>query len=181
MRGDLTKMPFIRHAQMRDLPQVTEIYADAVTASRATWDETAPDLAAMTALYSARTAAGYPYLVAESEDGRLAGYACGSGFHPQTGWRYSVEDSIYVAPGAQRRGIGRQLLEALIEEATKRGFRQMIAGISMPGGDGSLAFHQALGFCKVGEFPDTGWKDGQWLSAVYLQRALGPGAGRPPA
>lgn len=173
-------MPLIRPAEVRDLPAITAIYADAVESSTATWDDVAPDLQAMTTLYEARVAAGFPYFVAEEEDGRIIGYVCGSAFHPQTGWRYSIEDSIYVARGAQRRGIGRLLLEALIEEATARGFRQMFAGISMPGGDASLAFHEALGFRKAGEFVSAGWKHGAWLTAVYLQRALGEGAGTVP-
>ncbi len=173
-------MPRIRPADLRDMPAITEIYADAVATSRATWDEIAPDTAAMTATYAARTVAGYPYLVAETHNGNVVGYACGSAFHPQTGWRYTLEDSIYIAKDAQRQGIGGKLLIALIEDAASRGFRQMVAGISMPGGDGSIAFHKSLGFHKVGEFPNTGWKNGQWLSAVYLQRALGKGTQAPP-
>lgn len=169
-------MHLIRLAEARDLPAITDIYAEAVRLSLATWDDVAPDLAAMTARYTERTGEGYPYFVAEAPTGSVVGYACGSAFHPQTGWRYTLEDSIYVANDTRRLGVGRQLLMALIEEASARGFRQMIAGISMPGGDGSVALHQALGFSKVGEFPNTGWKRGRWLSAVYLQRALGEGA-----
>ncbi|MBU2581567.1 MAG: GNAT family N-acetyltransferase [Alphaproteobacteria bacterium] len=173
-------MPLIRPAETRDLTAITEIYADAVVNSKATWDEVAPDLQSMTAVYAARTAAGFPYFVAEATEGRIIGYVGGSAFHPQTGWRYAIEDSIYVAKGAQRQGIGRSLLEALIEEATARGFRQMIAGISMPGGERSVAFHEALGFRMVGEFKDAGWKQGEWLTAVYMQRALGEGAASAP-
>jgi L-amino acid N-acyltransferase YncA len=166
----------IRPAGPQDLGTIADIYADAVENSLATWDHQPPDVAAMGELFAARIGAGYPFLAAEDADGKISGYAYGSPFHPQAGWRYVIEDSIYVAVPCRGRGIGRALLQGLIEAATDLGFRQMVAGVSLPGGEGSLAFHQALGFRKVGKFVDAGWKGGRWLTAVYLQRKLGDGA-----
>lgn len=173
-------MIVIRPAEERDLPDITSIYAEAVVNSTATWEEEPPSLAEISSTFAARNAAGLPYFVAENEGGKVVGYACGSSFHPQSGWRYSIEDSIYVAGDARRQGVGRRLLKALIDEATARGFRHMIAGISIPGGESSVAFHEALGFRKVGEIANAGWKHGKWLTAVYFQRALGEGANTPP-
>lgn len=173
-------MTTIRPAEPDDLPAILSIYAHAVTSGLATWDEDVPSLAEMARRVAARTEAGFPILVAEIEGGGVVGYASGGPFHPQSGWRYTIEHSIYVADGHRRGGIGRSLLEALIEEASRRGFRQMIAGISLPGGEASVAFHAALGFRKVGELAQTGWKHGQWLSAVYMQRPLGQGSGTRP-
>lgn len=167
----------IRSAQTADIGAVTGIYSDAALNLLVTWDDQAPSKDEMLAKYHGRTEAGYPFLVAEDRaNGAIAGFATGGPFHPQTGWRFTLENSIYVSRGYRRQGVGRQLLEALIAQSEQRGFRQMIAGISMPGGDASIAFHKALGFRKVGEFPQTGWKHGQWLSAVYMQRSLGDGA-----
>lgn len=166
----------IRTAGPRDLGAITDIYAEAVEKSLATWDHQPLDVATVRELFEARVGAGYPFLAAEDADGKISGYAYGSPFHPQAGWRYVIEDSIYVAVPYRGRGIGRSLLQGLIEAAADLGFRQMVAGVSLPGGEGSLAFHQALGFRKVGEFVDAGWKGGRWLTAVYLQRTIGEGA-----
>ncbi|MEQ8824084.1 MAG: N-acetyltransferase family protein [Filomicrobium sp.] len=170
----------IREANEQDLPQIAAIYGLAVTQTLVTWDYEAPDLETMRQRFMQRTEAGFPYLVADTGDGELGGFACGSSFHPQPGFRFSVENSIYVAEHCRRQGVGRRLLEGLIAECESRGFRQMIAGISVPGGETSLVFHEALGFRKMGELPNVGWKHGQWLSALYLQRPLGDGAGTRP-
>lgn len=166
----------IREATLDDLPAALAIYAHACETSTATWDYEAPTLEMMRERFRQRAAANHPFLVADAGNGETAGFAYASSFHPHDGFRFTVEDTIYVAEGWQRQGIGRQLLDALIGACEARGFRQMIAGISMPGGDHSLRFHEAAGFRKVAEFPAVGWKHGQWLSAHYLQRPLGEGA-----
>lgn len=170
----------IRDADVSDLPKITDIYADAVRTSVATWDYEAPSLEEISERYHQRVLAGFPYLVADPGDGEIAGFAYGSSFHPQPGFRFSVENSIYVADGWQRKGIGRRLLIDLIAACEAQGFRQMIAGVSIPGGEASLAFHEAAGFRKVGELPNVGWKHGRWLNALYLIRPLGEGADTDP-
>ena len=170
----------IRDAKLEDLSATTAIYAHACKTSTATWDYDPPSLELMQERFAQRAKAGYPFLVADAGDGEIAGFAYASSFHPHAGFRFSVENSIYVAEGWQRRGIGRKLLDELVAACEARGFRQMIAGVSMPGGEASLRFHEAAGFRKVGDFQNVGWKHGQWLTAVYLMRALGEGDSTPP-
>ncbi len=136
----------------------------------------------MKARWSNATSKGYPFLVAANADDPLhvAGYAYAGTFHPQSGFRYSVEHSIYVAETARCRGIGTELLQALIRECEARGIRQMIAGISAPGGEASLKLHESAGFKMAGRLPAVGRKHGQWLDALYLVRPLGEGSSTPP-
>jgi L-amino acid N-acyltransferase YncA len=126
------------------------------------------------------TSKGFPYIVAES-GGELAGYAYAGPFRARPAYRLTVENSVYVAPGSHRRGIGRALLAALIEASEKAGHRQMIAVI----GDStkqqaSIALHAAAGFKHIGILPDTGFKHGRWLDTVLMQRAIGAGGTRDP-
>ena len=118
---------------------------------------------------------GYPYIVAEI-GGAIAGYAYAGSYRPRPAYRFSVEDSIYVDPKAQRRGVGRLLLAHLIEECERRGFRQMVAVIGDSAQTPSIELHRALGFRMVGTVENVGYKFGRWLDSVNMQRALGPGA-----
>jgi len=118
---------------------------------------------------------GYPYLVAET-GGAIAGYAYAGSYRPRPAYRFSVEDSIYVDPKAQRRGIGRLLLAHLIEECERRGFRQMIAVIGDSAQTPSIELQRALGIRMIGTVENVGYKFGRWLDSVNMQRALGPGA-----
>jgi phosphinothricin acetyltransferase len=104
------------------------------------------------------------------------GYAYAGPYRARPAYRWTVEDSIYVAPAAQRRGIGRALLDRLIAEAERGGFRQMIAIIGDSANVGSIELHRAAGFRSVGTFDDIGFKFGRWLDTVLMQRPLGTGA-----
>ena len=104
------------------------------------------------------------------------GYAYAGPYRARPAYRWTVEDSIYVAPAAQRRGIGRALLDRLIAEAERGGFRQMIAIIGDSANVGSIELHRAAGFRLVGTFDDIGFKFGRWLDTVLMQRPLGSGA-----
>ncbi len=174
-------MHTIQPAEHKHLPGITAIYAYAVEELLVSWEYEAPALGEMTRRYERRMYAGFPFLVAENAEGEVMGYAHVDAYNKRPGFRFTVEDSIYVAQHCRRMGLGRDLLNAIIGEATSLGYRQMIAAISLPDGEASLALHQSLGFHKVGEFPNIGWKHGQWLTAVYLQRKLGLGAQVPPA
>jgi phosphinothricin acetyltransferase len=121
----------------------------------------------------------YPYLVAEV-DGDVAGYAYASLYRSRPGYRFTVENSVYVRPDMQGRGIGRHLLAALVEAAGARGFRQMIAVIGDSSNEASIRLHRTAGFHLVGVHENVGWKHGRWLDTVMMQRALGPGAATPP-
>jgi phosphinothricin acetyltransferase len=127
----------------------------------------------MTRRYDALVAGGFPYLVAEL-DGEVAGYAYAGPYRARPAYRFTVEDSIYIARQAQRRGIGRALLDRLLDEAQTRGFRQMIAVIGDSAQTPSIALHTASGFRMVGTFEAVGFKFDRWLDSVLMQKALAP-------
>lgn len=170
--------PIIRRAESRDLPAITAIYAKAVAYGTASFELTVPDLTEMTARYRVITDAGYPYLAAEL-DGALIGYAYAGAFRARPAYRWSVENSIYLDERARGRGAGKQLLNALIEECTLLGFRQMLAVIGDSDNKASIGLHRACGFRMVGTFQDAGWKHGRWLDVVLMQLALGEGGTSP--
>ena len=134
-----------------------------------------PDETEMARRMTALLDDGFPYLAAEI-GGTLAGYAYAGPYRPRRAYRFSVEDSIYVDPAAQRKGVGRALLTRLIEEAGRRGFRQMIAVIGDSAQNPSIEIHRALGFRMIGAVENVGFKFDRWLDSVLMQRAIGPGA-----
>jgi phosphinothricin acetyltransferase len=121
-----------------------------------------------------------PYLVAE-QGGRALGYCYAGRFRPRVGYRFTLEDSIYVDPAAVGRGIGRALLSAVLVQCEELGYRQMVAVIGGRETVASIRLHEALGFTQVGVFSDIGFKFGRWIDTVLMQRALGPGADTLPA
>lgn len=166
----------VRAALPDDLTAVTAIYADHVLHGSASFEIVPPDLAEITARHDAIVAAGLPYLVATC-DGAVAGYAYAGPYRPRPAYRFTVEDSVYLAAGMQGRGIGRTLLATLIAACTKAGRRQMIAIIGDSANSASIGLHAALGFRHVGTLTDVGYKHGRWLDSVVMQRALvEPGA-----
>src|SRR5438132_3468856 len=169
----------IRTAAPHDLAAITRIYDHAVRHGTASFEIEPPDEAEMARRQSALLAGGFPYLVAE-HDGMVAGYAYAGPYRARPAYRWSVEDSIYLDPQMQGRGIGRALLERLIVEAQTRGFRQMIAVIGDSANSSSIELHRALGFRLVGTFDNVGFKFGRWLDSVLMQRRLGEGAGTVP-
>ena len=173
-------MATIRKALAGDLPAITDIYADAVLNGTATYELAPPDLAEMTARHAGLTAQGYPYIVAE-DAGRLLGYAYAGPFRARPAYRFIVEDSIYLAPAAQGRGVGRTLLARLVDESTRLGFRQMVAviGDGRPG-NASVRLHEAAGFKHSGRLQGAGFKHGRWLDTVFMQLALNGGDTSPP-
>ena len=167
--------PTIRPATLSDIPAVTRIYAHAVETGTASFELTPPDQAEMTRRMNALLDGGFPYLAAEV-DGAVAGYAYAGAYRPRPAYRFTLEDSVYIAPEAQGRGIGSALLPALVEESAARGFRQMIAVIGDSEQAASIALHARAGFYYVGTQPNTGFKFGRWLDTVLMQRPLGSGS-----
>jgi phosphinothricin acetyltransferase len=165
----------IRPASAEDIPAITRIYEHAVATGTATFEYDPPDEAEMARRRQTLLDSGYPYIVAEL-DGALAGYAYAASYRPRAAYRYSVEDSIYVAPATHRRGVGRVLLEHLIAECETRGFRQMIAVIGDSAQTPSIELHRAAGFRMIGTVENVGYKFDRWLDTVLMQRALGAGA-----
>ena len=169
----------IRPATPADIPAITRIYAHAVRHGTASFEYDPPDEAEMMRRQRALLDAGYPYLVAEAE-GAVMGYAYAGPYRTRPAYRYTVENSIYIAPDAQRRGIGRVLLDRLIIESEARGYRLMIAVIGDSAQAPSIELHRAAGFKMVGAFEAVGYKFDRWLDSVLMQRPLGTGATAPP-
>ena len=165
----------IRPAELSDIPAITRIYAHAVLHGTASFELEPPDEAEITQRYTALLSGRFPYIVAEIE-GEVAGYAYAGPYRARPAYRFTVEDSIYIDPAMQRRGVGRALLERLLVEAEKEGFRQMVAVIGDSNQNPSIALHEALGFRMVGTFEAVGYKFGRWLDSVLMQKALGKGA-----
>ncbi|TPW27004.1 GNAT family N-acetyltransferase [Pararhizobium mangrovi] len=170
--------PIIRDAGPDDLDAITRIYAEAVENGVASYELTPPDKAEMQARFDGMLEKGYPYLVAQAGD-VVVGYAYANAFRTRPAYRWIVESSIYLSVDARGLGIGRVLLDALVERASALGFRQMIAVI---GGahPASIGVHRACGFTECGRMTATGYKHGRWLDTVLMQKALGDGGETPP-
>jgi L-amino acid N-acyltransferase YncA len=169
----------IRAAQLDDIAAITRIYAHAVTYGTASFEIEAPDGAEMARRQQMLLTSGYPYLAAE-RGGTVVGYAYAGPYRTRPAYRFSVEDSIFVAPTCHRQGIGRQLLARLIDESSTRGFRQMIAVIGDSAQIASIALHASCGFTLVGTLRSVGFKHDRWLDTVLMQRPLGRGDAIPP-
>jgi len=165
----------LRESGQDDGPALAEIYGHHVLTGLASFEEMAPDAAEMARRRAALVDAGWPHLVAE-RGGRVVGFAYGSPWRPRPAYRWTIEDSVYVAPDALGGGIGRALLSALIDRATAGGWRQMMAVIGDSGNAASIALHARLGFRPVGTLEAVGFKHGRWVDVVLMQRALGPGS-----
>jgi L-amino acid N-acyltransferase YncA len=172
-------LPYIRPAEPRDIAAITAIYDAAVRHGTASFEIDPPDDKEMRRRYEALRAGGYPYVVAEA-GGLIMGYAYAGPYRDRPAYRWSIEDSVYIAQQSQRRGLGRALLEQLIADAQKAGFRQMIAVIGDSANAASIELHRAAGFRTVGTFDHIGIKFGRWLDTVLMQRPLGQGAATPP-
>lgn len=172
-------MPLIRPSTEHDLPAITRVYAHHVLHGTGTFETTPPTLEEMTARRADVLSKGLPWLVVE-EAGVVLGYAYGNWFKPRPAYRFSVEDSIYLAPEAAGQGLGRALLAELLATLERSGIRKVMAVIGDSANAGSIGVHSALGFELVGVVPSCGWKFGRWLDIVMMQRAIGEGDRTPP-
>lgn len=164
----------LRDADTLDLPAITEIYREAVLTGTASYEISPPQQAEMESRFLAITGQGYPYIAAQADDGKLLGYAYASAFRTRPAYRWLVEDSIYLAPEARGKGIGKALMAELLVRCTALGFRQMVAVIG-GASPASVAVHRAAGFEITGTLKGTGFKHGIWLDTVLMQIALGDG------
>jgi L-amino acid N-acyltransferase YncA len=165
----------IRPATILDIPAITRIYGHAVEHGTASFELEPPTEVEMAKRMQALLDGKFPYFVAEI-DGKIAGYAYASLYRTRPAYRFTVEDSVYVAPEMRRRGVGKVLLEKLIEACTAMGFRQMIAVIGDSDQAASIGVHKACGFEPAGNLKNIGWKFGKWLDTPLMQLALGTGA-----
>lgn len=170
----------IRDVVPTDIPAISAIYAAEVRDHVNTYEYDVPDQAEMQRRRQGIVEAGYPYLVAEA-GGQLLGYAYASSYRARAGYRFTVENSVYVTAERQGHGVGAALLERLIAECAARGYRQMIAVIGEPTNTASIRLHEKFGFQLIGVFRGIAWKHGRWLDTVQMQRALGNGEREAPA
>ena len=176
MAGGPDRPVRLRRASSDDAAAIAAIYAPYVTDSAVSFETEAPDAASM----RARIEAGgdlYPWLIAE-EEGAPLGYAYASAFRARPAYRYAVETSVYLAAGAQGRGIGRTLYAALIRTLEAQGFAQAIGAVTLPN-DASVRLHEALGFEQAGVYRQVGYKLGAWHDVGLWQRPLAPVANPP--
>jgi phosphinothricin acetyltransferase len=164
----------IRPSRDDDVPAITAIYGHHVLHGIASFEEMPPDAAEMARRRADLVSRGFPYFVAERA-GKVVGYCYAGPYRARIGYRFSVEDSIYIDPGAVGGGVGRALLARVIERSTELGYRQMVAVIGGSETLPSIRLHAALGFAQIGVFPGIGFKFGRWVDSVYMQRALGTG------
>jgi phosphinothricin acetyltransferase len=169
----------LRDATVADMAQVQRIYAHHVLHGLASFEEEPPALEEICARRAKVLEHGLPYLVAECA-GRVLGYAYATQYRPRRAYRFTVEDSVYMAEGEHGRGIGRLLLQGVIERCEAAGFRQMVAIIGNSANAGSIGLHRACGFRLVGTFENVGFKLGGWRDTVLMQRSLGDGAATAP-
>jgi L-amino acid N-acyltransferase YncA len=169
----------LRDATVDDAAAIREIYATHVLTGLASFEEVPPDTAEMARRMAEFQGRSLPYIVAETSAG-ISGYAYASPFRNRSAYRYTVEDSVYIAENAQRRGLGSALLGAVIDRCTAAGYRQMVAVIGDSANHASIGLHAHLGFEIVGTMPAVGFKFGRWVDTVRMQRSLGAGADTPP-
>jgi L-amino acid N-acyltransferase YncA len=169
----------VRAASELDMAAVRSIYSHYVLHSLATFEETQPTLDEMLARRQASADSNLPYLVAQA--GReILGFAYAAAYRPRPAYRFTIEDSVYVAEGFGGRGIGSALLGELIARCERGPWRQMVAIVGDSANSGSIALHRRFGFELVGTLRSVGLKHGQWVDTPILQRGLGLGDGQPP-
>jgi L-amino acid N-acyltransferase YncA len=170
----------IRDATHLDMAAAQGIYARYVVGGLATFEEIPPPVNEMSKRRANVLAAGLPYLVAEVGQ-QVVGYAYATFYRSRPAYRHTIEDSIYVAEGLRGRGVGKALLGTLISRCEAGPWRQMLAVIGDSENVESIALHSRLGFQRIGTFKSVGFKLGQWVDTVLMQRALGAGDASSPS
>ncbi len=172
-------MTLIRPSHNDDVASITAIYAHHVLHGTGTFEITPPTGVEMAARRAEVRGRGLPWLVSESA-GVVTGFAYCNWFKPRPAYRFSAEDSVYLAPGTEGRGLGRALLAELVAQAGRAGVRKLIAVIGDSANVGSIGVHCSVGFTQAGVLTDCGWKFDRWLDVVMMEKALGIGAKAPP-
>lgn len=164
----------LREARETDLAVITEIYKYHVEFMTASFEYLPPDEKEMIRRWRETVRRGFPYIVAEV-NGAVLGYAYGGQYRPRVGYKYSVEDSIYLHHEHTGRGLGGALLAELLLQCERAGFRQMIAAIGDSTNVASVRLHEEFGFRMVGTLHHVCWKFGRWVDSVLMQREVGEG------
>jgi L-amino acid N-acyltransferase YncA len=165
----------VRDAELRDMAPLQAIYGHHVLHGLGTFDEVPPTVADIEAKWRASLSYGLSWLVAVNEAGEAVGYAYASVFRPRPGYRYTVEDSVYVRDDCRGLGVGSALLPALVSRCEAIGVRQVVAVIGDSGNAGSIGLHRKAGFVHAGTVKGAGFKFGRWVDIVFMQLALNGG------
>ena len=173
-------MTKIRPSTASDVAAIAQIYAHHVLHGTGTFETTPPTEQEMASRREDVLAKGLPYLVVEDASG-VCGFAYCNWFKPRPAYRFSAEDSIYLAPQAAGKGLGRQLLAELMAQAERAGVRKLIAVIGDSANQGSVGVHRSCGFEQVGLLTSCGWKFERWLDVVLMECPLGQGDSTAPA
>ena len=170
-------MPLIRASQSSDLAAITAIYAHHVEHGTGTFELEAPSAQDMAARRAEVLARGLPWLVAEADDGsgKVTGFAYANWFKPRPAYRFSAEDSVYVAASACGQGVGRALLSALLQACETAGVRKLLAVIGDSANQAYIGLHERAGFEHAGVLRSVGWKHGAWRDVVLMEKPLGAG------
>ncbi len=168
----------VRPCFEQDMQQVALIYAHHVASGAGSLEIQPPGLKEMKERWTKVVTRGWPWLVASPQDDitRIAGYAYASQYRDREGYAHCFEDSVYVAPGQERRGVGLTLLATLLTELQDLDVRQVVAVIGGADNAGSIALHAKCGFSHVGTLWNVGWKFGRWHDVILMQRELLPKA-----
>lgn len=164
----------IRPSSEADLPAIQAIYAHHVLHGTGTFETEPPSLLDMTTRRADVLAKKLPWLVIE-QAGVVQGFAYANWFKPRAAYRFSVEDSIYMAADAAGKGLGKLLLTELLTQLERGGIRKAMAVIGDSANAGSIGLHRACGFTEAGVFKSCGWKFGAWRDIVLMEKALGAG------
>jgi L-amino acid N-acyltransferase YncA len=170
----------VRPSQPHDLEAITAIYGHHVLTGTGTFETVPPSLDDMTQRRADVIDKGLPHLVA-SFNGEVLGFAYGNWFKPRPAYRFSAEDSVYIAPDQQGKGIGKTLMQALLAHMQTAGIRHVMAVIGDSDNTGSIGLHKAMGFTEVGRMHACGWKFERWLDIVIMERTLGEGSTTSPS
>lgn len=161
----------LRAATVEDVGMMTDIYAHHVLSGTGSFEEVPPTLNVMLDRWQQRENDKYPTLIAQIH-GQVAGFAYAGNYKPRSAYRFTVEDSIYVAADHVGQGVGRAMLQALIDICIDAGYRQMMAVIGDSANHSSITLHERCGFIHIGTATGLGFKHGKWLDVIYMQREL---------
>jgi phosphinothricin acetyltransferase len=168
----------VRDATPADAAACAAVYAPYVTATAISFESVPPTAAQMAERI--RTARRWHAWVVLEDDGRVVGYAYGGPHKERSAYRWACEVSVYLEPGRRRSGAGRALYSALFDRLAARGYRMLVAGMTLPN-PASESLHRAMGFTPVGVYRRIGWKHGAWHDVAWVQRPIGPEDDAPPS
>jgi L-amino acid N-acyltransferase YncA len=166
-----------RAACEADLPSILEIYNHVILNTTAVYQYVPQTLEMRKSWYDAKVKDGYPLFVAE-EEGRVLGLSTYGPFRAWAAYKYTVENSVYVAEGHRGKGIARLLMQPLIEAARRQGFHAIVASIDATN-DASIRLHRSFGFEEVAHFRQVGYKFGRWLDLKFLELLLADSPAHP--